>query len=152
MNVTIRTATAADAHEVQRCADEAYAPYVARIGRRPAPMTADFAGQIALGRVRVAVDATDAILGYAALLLTADGDALLESVAVFAAARGRGVGRALITRCEDDARAHGAAGLALYTNAAMVENLTLYPRLGYAEAARRREDGFDRVFFRKSLN
>jgi hypothetical protein len=33
----------------------------------------------------------------------------------------------------------------------MTENLLLYPSLGYHLIDRRREDGFDRVFFRKSL-
>jgi hypothetical protein len=33
----------------------------------------------------------------------------------------------------------------------MVENLALYPRLGYREDGRRVEDGFDRVFFSKRL-
>jgi hypothetical protein len=37
----------------------------------------------------------------------------------------------------------------LYTNAAMSENLALYPRLGYREVDRRRDAGFDRVFFAK---
>jgi hypothetical protein len=39
----------------------------------------------------------------------------------------------------------------LYTNAAMEENLVLYPRLGYREVGRRRDGGFDRVFFTKSM-
>ena len=36
-------------------------------------------------------------------------------------------------------------------NAAMTENLTLYPRIGYVEVARRSEDGFERVYFTKDL-
>ena len=37
------------------------------------------------------------------------------------------------------------------TNEKMTENLTLYPRLGYCEVARRTEDGFNRVYFQKTL-
>jgi hypothetical protein len=33
----------------------------------------------------------------------------------------------------------------------MTENLRLYPSLGYDLIDRRREHGFDRVYFRKSL-
>jgi hypothetical protein len=33
----------------------------------------------------------------------------------------------------------------------MTENLSIYPRLGYVEVARRSEDGFNRVFFEKQL-
>jgi hypothetical protein len=40
----------------------------------------------------------------------------------------------------------------LYTNEAMVENLRLYRRLGFVETDRRVEDGYRRVFFRKSLD
>lgn len=39
----------------------------------------------------------------------------------------------------------------LYTNEKMVENLAIYPRLGYAETGRRHEDGFNRVYFEKRL-
>ena len=45
----------------------------------------------------------------------------------------------------------GLARVTLYTNARMHENLVLYPRLGYVEIDRRREDGFDRVYFEKML-
>jgi hypothetical protein len=34
----------------------------------------------------------------------------------------------------------------------MVENLRLYPTLGYAETGRREEDGYRRVYFEKSLD
>jgi hypothetical protein len=33
----------------------------------------------------------------------------------------------------------------------MTENLGLYPRLGYQQFDRRVEDGFDRVYFEKTL-
>jgi hypothetical protein len=33
----------------------------------------------------------------------------------------------------------------------MAENLSIYPRLGYVEVARRVEDGFNRVFFAKRV-
>ena len=34
----------------------------------------------------------------------------------------------------------------------MTENLSFYPRMGYAEVDRRHEDGFDRVFFEKPVD
>jgi Ni,Fe-hydrogenase III large subunit len=40
----------------------------------------------------------------------------------------------------------------LYTNAKMTENLAYYPRLGFEETGRRREDGFDRVYFRRLVS
>ncbi|MEC9102228.1 MAG: GNAT family N-acetyltransferase, partial [Pseudomonadota bacterium] len=49
------------------------------------------------------------------------------------------------------ARAEGLETVKLYTNVKMQANLTLYPRLGYVETARKSEDGFDRVYFEKRL-
>lgn len=41
--MTIRPATVADLPTVRQCAVDAYGLYVERIGRKPAPMIADFA-------------------------------------------------------------------------------------------------------------
>ena len=51
--------------------------------------------------------------------------------------------------------AHGSsdcAAVTLYTNEAMVENLQLYPRLGYVETGRGVEEGYRRVYFEKRLD
>lgn len=146
----IRTAVAADLTEVRACAEAAYGQYVAAIGRKPAPMVADFAAQIADGQVHVALGGDDALLGFIVFHPEA-GHMLLENVAVAPAAIDQGVGKALIAFCEATARAAGLQAVHLYTNAKMTRNLSLYPRLGYAEAGRRHEDGFDRVFFTKRL-
>ena len=76
----------------------------------------------------------------------------LENVAVDPAKQGTGLGRALVTHAEAVARAAGARAVELYTNAKMTENQGLYPRLGYRETGRAAEDGFDRVFYRKTLD
>lgn len=155
----IRPARPEDAAAIRAIAEAAYAPFIPLIGRRPAPMDADFPAQIAAGRVWAAEGEAQgqgaegragAILGYVALEFRAD-DALLESVAVHPRAAGRGLGRALIAFAEAEARRRGRSVLRLYTNARMTANLKLYPRLGYRETARRREDGFDRAFFEKPL-
>ena len=39
----------------------------------------------------------------------------------------------------------------LYTNEKMIDNLSIYPKLGYVEVARRTESGFNRVYFERSL-
>jgi hypothetical protein len=36
-------------------------------------------------------------------------------------------------------------------NGMMVKNIKMYARPGYAEVARRNENGFSRIFFEKSL-
>lgn len=59
----IRAARASDLDAIRACAEAAYAPYIDRIGRKPAPMVADFATHIVAGQVHVAVSA-EALLGY----------------------------------------------------------------------------------------
>ena len=41
--------------------------------------------------------------------------------------------------------------MSLYTNAKMTRNLDWYVKLGFVETRRIREDGFDRVYFEKTL-
>lgn len=52
-------------------------------------------------------------------------------------ARGRGVGTALSTLCEDLARAHGARGMVLSSLAEMTDAHRIYSRLGYARDPQR---------------
>jgi len=85
------------------------------------------------------------------VLKTESGYMLLDNVAVKPDHQGSGFGRQLIEFAEDRARQCGYDEIQLYTNALMHENLAMYARLGYQEFSRRRDSGFDRVFFRKSL-
>ena len=134
---------------VRRLVRDAYAIYVPRIGREPAPMTADYEALVAAGEVIVAVEG-DGIVGV--LVLRARPDSLLvENVAVAPFAQGRGIGRTLLAHAETRARELGLGKIALYTHAKMTENLSFYPALGYVQVERRREQGFERVFFEKTL-
>jgi ribosomal protein S18 acetylase RimI-like enzyme len=72
-------------------------------------------------------------------------------VAVLPTLKGQGIGRALLTHAEAQAKARGYRSIYLYTNEAMVENIALYARIGYVEYERRQEQGFRRVFMRKQL-
>nr|WP_314873182.1 GNAT family N-acetyltransferase [uncultured Pseudomonas sp.] len=146
----IRIAEAIDEPDIRQCADQAYARYVSVIGRKPAPMVADYVTQIAAGVVYVAADDQGRFQGFIVFYVES-GYALLENVAVLPSEAGRGVGKSLIGFCEDDARGRGLSAVRLYTNAAMSDNLAIYPRLGYVKVAERREDGFNRVFFEKNL-
>ena len=75
----------------------------------------------------------------------------LENIAVDPRFQGLGLGRQLIDFVEQQASGSGYDSIELYTNAKMTGNLSMYPRLGYRETDRRREDGFDRVYFEKRL-
>lgn len=146
----IRKASATDEAAIRACAQEAYAPYIPLIGRKPAPMTADYPAQIASGNVYMATTATDGLLGF--IVFFPDNQSmLLENVAVLKAASGQGIGKSLIQFCEAEALRLGLAAVRLYTNEKMSDNLAIYPRMGYVEVERRAENGFRRVFFEKRL-
>jgi GNAT superfamily N-acetyltransferase len=148
--VLIRQAEGRDVAAITSLVEAAYALYVPRIGREPAPMAADYGALVAAGEAWVGVSG-DEVVGV--LVIRAAGDALeLENVAVTPAQQGHGHGRALIAFAEQRARELGLTAVTLYTNEAMDENLRLYPRLGYVESGRRVDEGYRRVFFRKSLD
>jgi ribosomal protein S18 acetylase RimI-like enzyme len=148
--VEIRQARTDDVAAIEALVEAAYFPYVARIGRAPAPVGADYAQLVAAGEVWVG-SSDGRVVGV--LVIRPAGETLeLENVAVEPADQGRGYGRELIAFAERRALELGLESVSLYTNEAMVENLRLYPRLGYEETDRRLEDGYRRVFFRKSLD
>jgi ribosomal protein S18 acetylase RimI-like enzyme len=147
--MSIRPAVAADVPAIAAIVREAYAPYVPRIGREPAPMLDDFAAQARDG-VAWVLDADGSVAGVVVLLDEAD-HLLIHNVAVAARHRGTGAGRALLRFAEAEAARRGFTEVRLYTNEAMVENIALYGRIGYVESGRGGQSGYRRVFFRKAL-
>lgn len=144
-----RKARPNDLPSVQRIVEEAYSPYVSRLGREPGPMLDNYAGRIAAGQVEV-VDGPgglDAIL----VLVPEKGFLLLDNVAVANAARGQGIGGALIDHAEARARALGLPMVRLYTHELMVENQAIYRKRGYVETHRAEKDGLKRVFMAKAV-
>ena len=145
----IRPAVPADLPAVEACVAAAYAVSVPRIGKKPGPMLADYAGLIGAGRVHVLEDDAG-LIGL--IVLHAEPDhVFVENIAVRPEAQGRGLGRRLMRFAEEEAARRGLAELRLYTHERMTENLTLYPKLGYGETGRREEAGYRRVYFRKRL-
>ncbi len=146
----IRKATSFDIQEIEICAVSAYTLYVERIGREPAPMVANFAASIGKGHLYVAQE-DDQIVGFVVFYPERD-HVHLENVAVTPGFQNRGIGTKLIGFVEQQAQRDGYSRIELYTNARMTENLGLYPRLGFEQFDRRVEDGFDRVYFSKTLD
>lgn len=130
----------------------AFLPFVALIGRRPAPLDLDVAAAVATRLVLVAEDAGE-IVGALVADTRADSgtEMFVDTVAVLPEAQRRGVGRALIAAAEQAARHARTQRVVLYTNAAMAGALALYPRLGYAQTHRDQASGFDRVHFAKAM-
>jgi ribosomal protein S18 acetylase RimI-like enzyme len=134
---------------VARLVDAAYAHYVERIGMLPGPMTEDY-DEVLRTRAVTLAEHDGTVAGVIVLGTTNEGF-VIENVAVQPAHRGRGLGRALLTLAEDEARRAGYDSIYLYTHEKMTENLALYTRIGYVEYDRRSMGPFSLVYLRKTL-
>ncbi|MCP5083620.1 MAG: GNAT family N-acetyltransferase [Alphaproteobacteria bacterium] len=112
-------------------------------------MVADFGAAQEAGDLYVA-SVDHEVAGFV-VFFERDDHVHLENVAVSPAHQGKGIGSNLIEFVESETLNRGLNTVELYTNARMTGNLTLYPALGYEEIGRWSEDGFDRVFYRKTL-
>jgi ribosomal protein S18 acetylase RimI-like enzyme len=145
----LRPAVAEQAEAVADLARAAYAKYVPRIGRAPAPMVADFPAAIAAGEIHVLL-AGRALVGFIVFRNGPD-HLFVENIAVHPDWQHRGFGRRLMVFAEATAVARGLPALRLYTNVKMTENMPFYGGLGFVETERRHEEGFDRVYMEKRL-
>jgi ribosomal protein S18 acetylase RimI-like enzyme len=147
--ITVRPAQQADLRAIEACIEAALAPYARRIGKPPAPMLADHRAAIAAGRVHVLIEGAE----VAGVLVRDDRDDCLfvDVLAVLPSRHRSGIGRHLMRFAEAGARSKGLDTVALYTHERMVEALSFYRALGYVETGRRVEDGYARVYLRKSV-
>lgn len=144
-----RLARAEEAGAVTALVQRAYAPYVASLGRRPAPMDDDFAARIARGQAHV-LERDGQVVALAVLEARAD-HLWIEDLAVDPALHGQGFGQALLAFAESEAHRLGLAELRLLTNAAMTRNRAIYARAGFVEVEERVEEDRHRVFMRRAL-
>ena len=144
----LRPARPDDAEAIASVVALAYTPYIERIGRKPGPMLQDYSKVVAERQVTVA-EREGKIVGVLVLMTTSEGF-LLDNVAVHPEHRG-GIGKALLQYAESECRRQGFPSIYLYTHQKMTENQALYSRIGYVEYDRRTENGFARIYMRKSL-
>jgi N-acetylglutamate synthase-like GNAT family acetyltransferase len=146
----LRRATTRDVDAITTLVADAFARYVDRIGRPPAPMLAYYAALVDAARVWVLED--DASLVAMIVNVPHADHVVVETVAVAPGAQGGGHGGRLLERAELDAAELGVTEVRLSTNVAMTENLAYCPRRGYVETGRGVEDGYQRVFFSKTID
>lgn len=148
-SLTLRRAEPADVEAITGLVQAAYSPYIARIGKPPAPMLDDYRQVIADSEVHVALQG-ERVAGV--LVLEREGDEmLLANVAVLPECKGQGIGKVLMHLCETRSRQVGCSAVRLYTHERMTENIAIYRTLGFVETHRAQEHGFSRVFMRKAL-
>lgn len=148
-DVLIRKATAADIAGVRACVDAAYALYIERIGKKPAPMLANHEQLVEDSVVFVAI--VDGELAGTIAMWSNDDHWYIDTIAVTPEAQGTGVGAALLAHADAEALAAGHAEIRLYTNVNMVENIDYYPRRGFTETHRAADEGYERVYFSRRL-
>lgn len=145
----LRRATPADAAAIKELVLAAYAKYLPRIGRPPAPMIADYA--VSVKRHQIWVAESESGLAAVLELIPEENVLLLENIAVAPDLQRRGIGRRLLDFAEAEARRQGLGSIRLFTNEKMVENIALYESLGYRETGRQLMRGRYAVHMRKSL-
>jgi ribosomal protein S18 acetylase RimI-like enzyme len=143
----VRRATAGDLPAIKAIIDAAYAKYLTRMDKRPAPMLRDYAPSVADGTTWVTGSPVTAVL----TLYPRDDHLLIENIAIDPSAQGRGLGRTLMSFAEQEATRLGFTRMALVTHEVMTENQAIYARLGYTEVERRAEDGYRRIYMEKRL-
>ena len=143
----LRRATAGDLPAIRAVIDAAYARYLARMDKPPAPMLRDYGASVEAGTTWVTGSPVTAVL----TLDPRDDHLYVENIAVDPSAQGRGLGRALMEFAEREAARRKLSRMALVTHEVMTENQAIYARLGYAEIERRSEDGYRRIYMEKPL-
>jgi ribosomal protein S18 acetylase RimI-like enzyme len=148
--VTFRSAMSTDSRALAGLVDAAYGHYVDRIGMVPRPMTQNYAEVITARQVTIA-EVSGSAVGVL-VVNAADGQFVIDNVAVHPDHRGMGLGRALLDLAETEARRAGFDVIHLYTHEQMTENLAIYTKRGYHEDERRSQGTFDLVFMSKRLD
>jgi len=132
--ITLRKASLADVEAIAALTDAAYEKYIPLIGRKPMPMTADYAKMAVENEIWL-LNVHDQLAGI--LVLEYEPDTLLiYSVAIQPEYQKKGLGRRLLALAEEQAVQAGYRTIRLYTNALFEYNLNLYKNLGYHETSR----------------
>ncbi len=149
MKTSIRIAKLKDENQIIDCINSSYEKYIERIGKKPAPMLSNYKEKIINKHVHV-MEKDNTILGLVILVPKTD-HLYLGNLAVQPRMQGKGIGRQLMEFAERLSICSGLPEIRLFTNEKMYENLVIYPKLGYTEIERKTEDGYNRVYFKKTI-
>lgn len=147
----IRKACLDDVAKINAIAQASYAIYLQRMAQKPYPMLEDYQKCTNNGQAYV-LQTEREIVAYVVLLSEDNKNLLLDNIAVDPRFQKKGFGIALMNFAEEEVRRRNLAAIRLYTNAVMTENISWYKKLGYREIDRRKDKGYQRVFFEKWIN
>ena len=128
-SIELRQAAAVDAPAIRELTREAYAKWVAVIGREPKPMTANYSDAVQKHRFDL-LYLGGRLTALVETIPQAD-HLLVENLAVLPSFQRRGFGRRLMDHAEKLAASSGFNEIRLYTNKAFAGNVRLYSELGY---------------------
>lgn len=127
-DANIRPARPSDTAALTACIDAAYAIYQGRIADLP-DVSGAILQDIENNIVLVAEDKERLLGGM--ILVPAESHLHLANIVVDPAIKGRGVGRILLQRAEQECRRRGLPELRLATHINMPDNVALYVHLGW---------------------
>jgi ribosomal protein S18 acetylase RimI-like enzyme len=130
----IRQASLDDVEAIATLTSEAYSQYIPLIGRKPQPMTADYARMVAENSIWLLYIENQ--LAGVLVLIYEPHHVLIYSVAIKPEYQGQGLGRHLLAWAEQQAVQNGYKTLRLYTNERFEANIRLYKYLGYQETSK----------------
>jgi GNAT superfamily N-acetyltransferase len=128
-HLRIRRAGPPDAAAVRSLVREAYAQWIAVIGREPLPMKADYGKAVCEHEIDL-LHANNELVALIEVFRTAD-HLFIENIAVAPKHQGKGLGRHLLNHAETKAKSAGLAELRLLTNQAFATNVRLYQSVGF---------------------
>lgn len=125
----IRRAGPADVAAVRSLTRDAYAKWIAVIGREPLPMKADYEKAVREHDIDLLYADGD-LVALIEVIPTAD-HLFIENIAVSPEQQGKGFGRHLVCLAEARAKCAGLGELRLLTNEAFATNVRLYQSIGF---------------------
>jgi ribosomal protein S18 acetylase RimI-like enzyme len=149
-SAVIRPADLADAGGIAALVEDAYAPWVAVVGRRPRPMDDDYGARCAKGHAWL-LELDSEPVG-AVIIENMNGYLFLHNIAVAPRMQHLGFGRRLMQFVEEEARRRSFREVKLTTTVVMQKNIDLYERIGYAITGREPTATVDRVWMTKLVD
>ena len=145
----IRLAHRRDAGQLKQIAELAYAKYVPRMHKPPAPFFYDYAAIADEGMTHV-LERDGKVVAMVTLAPQPD-HLLLRNLAILPEYQKSGIGRVFLVFAEDMTRRLGLTEIRLWTNEKMAENVPYYLGLGYRITHRAVVDGYSRIFMSKPV-
>ena len=144
-----KKASMKDLEMIKSCVILAFSPYIPMIGKEPGPMKEDYERAIQCDEIWLSYD-DDFMEGFI-YLIRAKEHLIFEVLAVNPECQGRGLGKKLVAFGEEKALEYGYHNIEVLTNEAFAVPQLLYTRCGYFEYKRGIENGYQRIYYRKTL-